>query len=728
MFKGLQITKIVVLFLLVLLVPLSFALEQTGTNYNSEVIVVDGGTNGSSNNYQSLVSIASITGKASSTNYNLDIGGVYALTGYPPSVSSVVLSSTSGQNFTTDNLTVTYNTADQDNDFVYGITDWKLNGNSIAVLNMPFNKRVVDLSLPVEDYSDYNNDGVLSGASGQPTWSADCMVGGCYEFDGGTSYLDLGNSASVGISPPFTFTAWIMPHDYGGDVIYYFFSKGTGASGYSLAVERNYGSWPNNSIAIFDGATTINSSANAIVYDAWNHVALSNDGTTSRLYVNGTEVASGTQTLNPDAGSSLTLGRRSDAFGEYGGWIDEVLFLNRTLSSQQINQIYQDGLAGKSLETIVSQETDFGDVWRTELIPVDEFDRGSGVLSNTILVGTGDLSISLNNTFVNSTTAHLFNVTAGASYSMGYEFIQNHSINYDTFSCIYTSNSTEGTDMNVTYTCTGTPYQTTNISITFCDFQNNCLSTPITGNDYPNQAPTLGTLISPNSTGFYIDRNQSFNWTVGSDIEGDEINYTINITHSTVADPTPIPVANITTLYYYVSEEMHTNDETMDIPYYWSLQVCDLWDCSEWSALENFTITSYLSVSITQNETNFNTVNLGQTLDTDSDASPFIFENDGNVNANATNATATDLWETVTLDTSFYQLKADVQESNSFDNGGSQTTWMNVSGTPNNNIIIGNLNYSDANDEAQVDIRITVPGAEPPGQKNSIINFWYVQS
>lgn len=722
-FRGIQINrKLVLLFLILLVIPLSVALEQTGTNYNSEVVVVNGGTNSSSTNYQSLVSINSITGKASSTNYNLDIGGVYALTGYPPSVSGVVLASTSGSNFTTDNLTVTYNTDDQDNDFVYGITDWKLDGTSIAILNMPFNKRVVDVSLPVEDYSDYGNDGVLEGSNGPPTWSADCVVGGCYSFDGTDDYIEIANAyASLNL----TISFWLKSSSYPSSIPFSIdgnsYTHGPDlyfdASGY---INWNTGDGSSNR---FIGSTTLDSS--------WHHLVIVNDynSNAAKLYVDGALNGTATYKISTMTNNVIHIGDLNSLAGyTFDGLIDEVLIFNRSLSAEQVNQIYQDGLAGKSVETIVSQETDFGDVWRTEVIPVDEFDRGSGVLSNGVIIGSGDLAIVLNNTFVNSTTAHSFTVTAGASYTMGYEFIQNSSVDYDGFSCSYTSNSTQGIYMNVTYTCTGTPYQTTNINVTFCDFQSNCLSTPTTGNDYPNQAPTLGMLISPNSSGFYINRNESFNWTAGSDVEGDDLNYTINITHSTVADPTPIPVANITTLYYYAQEEMHTNDETMDVPYFWNLQVCDLWDCSSWSLPENFTITSYLSVSIIQNETNFNTVNLGETLDTDSDASPFIFENDGNVNANVTNATASNLWTTVLLDTNFYQLKTDVQEANSFNSGTSQITWTNVTGTPNNNLVIGDLNYSDVNDEAQVDIRITVPGAEPPGDKNSIINFWYVQS
>ena len=76
-----------------------------------------------------------------------------------PVVSNVILTSTSGLNFTGDNLTVTYSSGDADGDFITNITDWRLDGNSIAVLNLPFDKNVVELTAgAVRDFSTYGNN------------------------------------------------------------------------------------------------------------------------------------------------------------------------------------------------------------------------------------------------------------------------------------------------------------------------------------------------------------------------------------------------------------------------------------------------------------------------------------------------------------------------------------------------------------------------------------------
>ncbi len=59
------------------------------------------------------------------------------LTSQPPFVNNVILNSTYGTNFTYENLTVSWNSTSYTSNLI-NITDWRLNGTSIAVLNMPF--------------------------------------------------------------------------------------------------------------------------------------------------------------------------------------------------------------------------------------------------------------------------------------------------------------------------------------------------------------------------------------------------------------------------------------------------------------------------------------------------------------------------------------------------------------------------------------------------------------
>ena len=67
-----------------------------------------------------------------------------------------------------------------------------------------------------------------------------------------------------------------------------------------------------------------------------------------------------------------------------------------------------------------------------------------------------------------------------------------------------------------------------------------------------------------------------------------------------------------------------------------------------------------------------------------------------------------------------FKIDNDSSEMNSFNWSGSQTSWMNLTLiTDLNRTAISYLNYSDANDEAEIDINITVPLTEAPGIKRT---------
>jgi len=56
-----------------------------------------------------------------------------------PVIEDVNLNATSGYNVTFDNLSVSFSgVSDLDGDAITNITDWRIDGTSVAVLNMPF--------------------------------------------------------------------------------------------------------------------------------------------------------------------------------------------------------------------------------------------------------------------------------------------------------------------------------------------------------------------------------------------------------------------------------------------------------------------------------------------------------------------------------------------------------------------------------------------------------------
>ena len=95
--------------------------------------------------------------------------------------------------------------------------------------------------------------------------------------------------------------------------------------------------WPHNDFA---GITTLEP-------NTWYHGAVTYDGSTVRLYLNGQlEATRSNATLNTVINSNgLTIGNR-EAVGFWNGLLDEIYIFNRALSARQIAELHAAGAAG----------------------------------------------------------------------------------------------------------------------------------------------------------------------------------------------------------------------------------------------------------------------------------------------------------------------------------------------------------------------------------------------
>jgi Tol biopolymer transport system component len=109
----------------------------------------------------------------------------------------------------------------------------------------------------------------------------------------------------------------------------------------------------------------------------WYHAALTHDGSTVRMYVNGILEASKAATLNTVLnGNGLTLGYRSSA-SRWDGLIDETSLYDRALTDTEIRSIYLAGSAGKCE---LPDRAPVADAGEDQSIPVGEVAQldGSG--------------------------------------------------------------------------------------------------------------------------------------------------------------------------------------------------------------------------------------------------------------------------------------------------------------------------------------------------------------
>jgi hypothetical protein len=296
-----------------------------------------------------------------------------------PLMSNVILSSTFGTNFTTENLTVTYTSSDPDGDTITNISDWRLNGNSISVLNLPFDSYKTQGE--IRDYSTYENNGTLGGGDNNkvPSWKSDCQVGGCYEFDGVDDVIYAPHQGGNEI----TVSMWINRNDL---VARRSTKKGTG-TGVGQFIMRFY----NGDFGVYLGGGTPSpgyhmTSGGGITQGNWHYIVWTYEGNLLKLYVDG-ELINEISVFRNSSFDNTDI-KIAEPYGldteDFNGSIDEFKIFNRVLSGEMIKELYFAGYNGHSMETLVSQETDKGDVWQVAMTSNDGFYDSITVLSNEL--------------------------------------------------------------------------------------------------------------------------------------------------------------------------------------------------------------------------------------------------------------------------------------------------------------------------------------------------------
>jgi len=137
-------------------------------------------------------------------------------------------------------------------------------------------------------------------------------------------------------------------------------------------------------------------------------------------------------------------------------------------------------------------------------------------------------------------------------------------------------------------------------------------------------------------------------------------------------------------------------------------------------------------IFLQQATVNFGAVQVGVSYDTTgnySNASRFLLRNDGSVKTNIT-ITAIGLWTSIsqTAGSSAYRWNATNATGNTSIPtncaDSNQNTWYAVPLTAEDpSALVCNLNFSDGNDYAKIDVQITVPTGEAAGAKTSTVTF-----
>jgi type II secretory pathway pseudopilin PulG len=189
------------------------------------------------------------------------------------------------------------------------------------------------------DASGSGNNGTLTNG---PTWQtgANCRIGSCLSFNGSTQYINL-SSRPASTLGPISVAVWVYGNelkeavmrsavgDQAGDWI-----LGTGSDGSFM-----WYNWQGNGERPNDRH---NSATGLLTSDAWHHIAVTWNGSTNKLYLNGSQVAvASTGSTSLWAQTAHQIGRtwHTEPFN-WNGKIDDVRVYNRALSAAEIQAIY----------------------------------------------------------------------------------------------------------------------------------------------------------------------------------------------------------------------------------------------------------------------------------------------------------------------------------------------------------------------------------------------------
>jgi hypothetical protein len=131
---------------------------------------------------------------------------------------------------------------------------------------------------------------------------------------------------------------------------------------------------------------------------------------------------------------------------------------------------------------------------------------------------------------------------------------------------------------------------------------------------------------------------------------------------------------------------------------------------------------SLVQISLVNNTVEFGQMTIGESNDTMDDRPlPFRIRNDGTVKVNIT-VSSTDLWSSEANPTPDYRFAANItSQGQTFNNACSLTSFTNAPSI--STLFFCFLDFIDSNNEAELEVNVTVPAGEPDGNKNATVTF-----
>jgi hypothetical protein len=182
----------------------------------------------------------------------------------------------------------------------------------------------------VTDGSGRGNNGTIAGA----VRTTAGKFGSALTFDGVNDWVTVPDSTSLDLSTRATLEAWVFPTALGGLWRTALLKEQPGQLVYALYA-HNDASRPSGHL--FTTGDLFSNGTAAVPLNAWTHLAMSWDGTTQRLYVNGNLVASrAVAGTLPNSAGVLRFGGNGVWSEWFAGRLDEIRIYDRALTQTEL--------------------------------------------------------------------------------------------------------------------------------------------------------------------------------------------------------------------------------------------------------------------------------------------------------------------------------------------------------------------------------------------------------
>ena len=184
--------------------------------------------------------------------------------------------------------------------------------------------------LLLPDLSGYGNNGTLTNMDASDWVSS--QYGRALDFDGTDDNVDFGSSSILNCVNGLTISLWAKRNGAGGGLANYHAwlqRFGGSTTGYQLYV-------PNSDNVLRFYTNTIVVSSYTMSDTEWHHLLVTNNGTTTRIYVDGIQRGSASQSLVDVPTSTTNNFGRFGTSGAANGQLDDIRIYNRALTESEI--------------------------------------------------------------------------------------------------------------------------------------------------------------------------------------------------------------------------------------------------------------------------------------------------------------------------------------------------------------------------------------------------------